>query len=213
MATKPLIITVLAISLILGTSLWVFLRTGMNTPSAQEDNTLVTEEYAGNDCIFRIYEPAQNSFTTPQPDVQKQILCSFTIHQDLPLYIIRIVGIRGQNEIERVEIYPETNPKSIQTFSEFNTYPLTERVFEAKDINFDVYLDIGTIAWYGTAGFTGYQYWIFDPGSNNFLLDTQFVNLANPKLLPEKKQILADDPKKGSVTYEWRAGILTKIEK
>lgn len=191
--------------------------TPLPSPSPQgqgsmlDDDTFVTEEYSGQKCAFRIYEPSPDSFIAPLPDIQKQIFCSFRIHENLRPYTFRIVGVKGQNNIERIDVYAEGQPELIQTFSGFTTYPLAERVFEAQDINFDGYLDIGTLAWYGTGGFAGFQHWIFNPSERNFILDEQFVTLTNPQVVAEKKQILADNPIDGRVLYEWRDGVLIKI--
>jgi hypothetical protein len=174
---------------------------------------IIQEKYNIADvCTFTIYKPLGNNTLMPDPNYSKHVRCHFKIHEELPEYIFQIIGEVGKNQIERVDILHDKETKPILTFSGFDTYPLEERFFEGQDINFDGYLDIRTVAWYGTAGFTGYQYWIFNPESQLFEMNQQLTTFANPEPDPVTQTILTDDAKEGSMKYRWQNGELVRIK-
>jgi hypothetical protein len=195
--------------LILGGIFIVF--QGQN-PLPENQQSTVKESYGTNDtCAFTIYKPTEESILTPSPNISKEVQCEFKIHESLPTYIFQVIGEKGKNNIESIQILREGDSQPIQTFSGFNTYPSVERIFETQDINFDDYLDIRTPAWIGTAGFTGYQYWIFEPETTMFELYEQLATLANPRPDLNTQTVITDDAKRGTVRYKWQNRGLIEI--
>jgi hypothetical protein len=203
--------TIIGISSILSvTFLFIFWYSRDHQKDLNHQNNSVTvlqEEYSRTkSCEFSIYQPKENSLFKPKSDIRKEVVCSFLIHVNLPEYRFKITGKRGQNDIESIEISRGSETDSVQTFTGISTYPATKRIFETQDINFDGYFDVRTAAWYGSAGYTGFHYWIFNPEVQQFELNQDLLNLANPKPDPKAQTIDAEEG-----TYKWENVELVKV--
>ena len=94
-----------------------------------------------------------------------------------------------------IEISTNGDPAILQTI-EVGSYAwasMFTRRFQAKDINFDGYLDIAVLDGYG-AKWSSYNYWLFDKRSGHFITNSltrelRKLNFNEMTLYPETKEI------------------------
>ncbi len=97
--------------------------------------------------------------------------------------------------VGRIEISTIGDPTILQTIevASYAWASMFTQSFQAKDINFDGYLDIATLDGYG-AKWGSYNYWLFDELSGRFITNSltrelRKLNFNEMTLYPENKEI------------------------
>ncbi len=124
-------------------------------------------------------------------DVREGGTFRFRIHPSLPIYAFHLIGDPASNTLVRIEVSRQNDPTIIQTLEAGMGEPPHRGAdyFQAEDINFDGYLDIKLLVWWGATGNKGYRYWLFDKETDHFVYDEAFSELCNPIPHPETKTI------------------------
>ena len=124
-------------------------------------------------------------------DVREGGAFTFRIHPRSPIYTLHLIGNPASNTIVRIEVFRQNDPTLIQTLEAGMGEPPYRGAdyFQAEDINFDGYLDIKLLAWWGATGNAGYRYWLFDKETDRFVYDEAFSELGDPIPHPETKTI------------------------
>lgn len=137
------------------------------------------------------------SVERPNPD---ETTFKININRDLPIYVFHVVSFTSA-ESGHVDVFSESDPNKL-----LQTIPLDLNMFErdkvpvffnAADINFDGFLDIGVLV-DGGAKWGAYQYWTFDQKTGKFIASPVTEDL---KKIPfnfisfdaEEKQIITDN--------------------
>ena len=124
-------------------------------------------------------------------DVRGGTAFQFRIHPSSLIYAFHLIGDPASNTIVRIEVSRQNDPAIIQTLEAgMGEQPYRGAdYFQVEDINFDGYLDIKLLAWWGATGNKGYRYWLFDKETDHFVYDEAFSELCNPIPHPETKTI------------------------
>lgn len=126
--------------------------------------------------------PVQNQTSEVAEDVRNGANFTFKIHPGFPTYRFHLVGNRESNTIDRIEVSKGNDTTIIQVLKDFEMEPPYRgaRYFQREDINFDGYVDIKLMNWWGATGNSGYNYWLFDPRKGRFVFHQELSDLSNP---------------------------------
>ena len=175
-------------------------------------------EYSGNIVVEPALAQTEKIETEPQPNTKEKIytqadfnghgrsdeanraknILHVEINPQLSPFTF-LVNSFTQNSRGQILVFHNSAPKPIQIINlEYPDMFLGDRIhefFNATDINFDGYLDIGVIEEGGTK-WGAYHYWIFDKNTNTFVENnfTQAFRELN------FNQIIFDEKKKQIIT-------------
>ncbi|MGP8095383.1 MAG: XAC2610-related protein [Candidatus Sulfotelmatobacter sp.] len=118
--------------------------------------------------------------------------CIFRISSKLPPFTFHFAG-REDNTFGNLDITEETSSEVIQTI-ENSTDPnaitpaKAEGVLTVVDANFDGYQDLQLLSTCG-AKTCSYNFYLYDPKANRFVLDKFLSGFSSPAFDPAKKQV------------------------
>jgi hypothetical protein len=121
--------------------------------------------------------------------------CTLRVNPALPPYSFRFIINEDTSEVgavqsvSSIQIRLNNKPQVLQVLRGFKTYhPFSVGDFEAKDVNFDGYLDILLMYDRGAAS-TDSHVWLFDPSTGKFRYDKQLSEISNLEPDPLTKTI------------------------
>jgi hypothetical protein len=122
------------------------------------------------------------------------MVCKFTINPALPIFIFHFIG-QPDNTFGNIEITEGNSTKIIQTIKN-TTNPdavssLSKDILVPVDANFDGYLDAPILTDCGATGNCNYNFYLYNPATNQFVLNSFLTDLGTFKLDNIKKQITA----------------------
>ncbi len=120
---------------------------------------------------------AHNVDVSIETDIRGGVQCQFSINMDLPEYSFRLISDPQKNIITKIEVVrgDESTPNQTLIVPESMEPPYRDAgFFAAEDVNSDGYKDIKLLMWWGVTGNKGYQYWLFDPSKNIFVMDKKY---------------------------------------
>jgi hypothetical protein len=143
------------------------------------------------------------------------------VHTALPGYVFQLVEDAETHTILRVEVFRigQSGPPDVLDLkdSESDSVENRQDVLEFQDLNFDGYLDIGVLEWWGATGNRGYRYWLLEPASGRFINAQIGVVLCNPIADPTTQQITTwhndGGPSYTRETLMWTAEGLAMIQR
>ncbi|MGP0017015.1 MAG: XAC2610-related protein [Candidatus Sulfotelmatobacter sp.] len=149
-------------------------------------------------------------YVAGQEDIRGGLTCTFRIHPKLPLFTFHLAG-REDNTFGNLDITSGASPEVIQTI-ENSTDPnaiapaKAESAITAVDANFDGYQDLQLLS-FCSAKTCSYNFYLYDPKVNRFVLDKFLSGLSSPAFDPAKKQVsqgwLLSAYEGGSETYQY----------
>ncbi len=149
-------------------------------------------------------------YVAGQEDIRGGLTCTFHIHRTLPLFAFHLAG-RDDNTFGNLVITSGTNGEVLQTI-ENSTDPdalapaKAETALTVVDANFDGYQDLQLLS-FCSAKTCSYNFYLYDPKANRFVLDKFLSGLSSPAFDPAKKQVsqgwLLSAYEGGSETYQY----------
>jgi TonB family protein len=138
---------------------------------------------------------APAAFVAFRPSVNQDLSCGQTftekISPDLPEYTFKLIpGApnrdrfgNAQTTVQDVEVFRAGSDQPLQNLGgcdlrEMQPPPPGSDWFKAEDYNFDGYLDIYVMAWWGATGNQGGCVWLFDPATGRFTYSKEFSELG-----------------------------------
>lgn len=180
-----------------------------------DNNSLVTtiEEYTSDKkCQFSLFEYKWEP-TLYDPNIKKEIVCSFFIHTSLPEYIFRITGKTGDNEVEKVETLQAEKKVILQTSAGWQ--PGFDMVdFVLQDANFDGYSDVMTFIGegHGVGSCVLSRVWVFDAQNKTFRSPIDLPG-CSPRFDDEKHEIATSVQwSTYTLIYQWVDGELVLVK-
>jgi len=131
-------------------------------------------------------------YVAGQDDIRGGLTCTFHIHPKLPPFTFHLAG-REDNTFGTLDITSGTSAEVIQTI-ENSTDPnaiapaKAESVLTTVDANFDGYQDLQLLSTCGAKTCT-YNFYLYDPKANRFVLEKLLSGFSNPTFDPAKKQV------------------------
>ncbi|MEY3784623.1 MAG: hypothetical protein RLZZ230_945 [Candidatus Parcubacteria bacterium] len=124
-------------------------------------------------------------------DVRGGVVCHFLIHPQLSTYTFELIPNTAENRLERLIIKEYETDKIMQNLRiKMDSEPPSGiNIVTAEDFNFDGYLDLKIINWWGATGNIGYTILLFNPTSDTFIEHTGLSNLSNPTIIPNSQTI------------------------
>ncbi len=157
-----------------------------------------------------------------QPDLRGGVVCRYRISTDLPLFIFHFLG-KPDNTLGELEITEEPSTTIVQTIEQFTDWGMGSSASELEknlltpvDANFDGYKDLQILSNCGATGNCSYDFFLYDPVTNQFV-HNEFLsnNLCSPEFDAKKKQITTHSNGSASDwqndTYQYEVGHYTLI--
>lgn len=135
-------------------------------------------------------------YVPDQPDLRGGVVCRYRISTDLPLFIFHFLG-KPDNTLGELEITEEPSTTIVQTIEQFTDWGMVSSASELEknlltpvDANFDGYKDLQILSNCGATGNCSYDFFLYDPVTNQFV-HNEFLsnNLCSPEFDAKKKQI------------------------
>jgi hypothetical protein len=135
------------------------------------------------------------NYSPDQPDLRGGIVCHYRISPNLPLFMFHFTG-KSDNSLGDIEITEEPSTTIVQTIdgSDWGMVSseseLIRSLLTPVDVNFDGYNDLQILSNCGGTGNCSYDFFLYDPVTNQFV-HNEFLsnNLCSPEFDPKKKQI------------------------
>jgi len=164
-------------------------------PSPPSDSR--PEALAGG-CKLHAYEgniplrKLPNYFAGKQ-DLRGGMTCRFSINPKLPEFIFHFIG-SDDNTFGDIEVREENSSRIIQTIENETDPGLVfpqhiESVLSAVDANFDGYNDLAILSNCGGTGNCAYDFFLYDPSTNQFVPNRFLSDLSSPEFHEEKKRV------------------------
>ena len=160
-------------------------------------------------------------YVPDQPDFRGGIVCHYRIGPDLPLFTFHFLG-KPDNTMGQLEVAEEPSTTIIQKIDQFTDWGMVSSIPELEgnlltlvDANFDGYKDLQILSNCGATGNCSYDFFLYDPVSNQFVHNEFLSNLCSPEFDAKKKQITTHS--NGSAadwendTYQYEEGRYTMI--
>ena len=154
-----------------------------------------------------------------EEDLRGGMTCTFSIHSALPVFTFHFFG-RDDNSFGDIEIRKGNDSQVIQTI-ENETDPgmvaprHAEDVLSPVDANFDGYKDLQILNNCGGTGNCAYDFYLYDPATNEFVRNDFLSNLSSPKFHDPSKQVTTHSHGSASDwesdTYQYEKGRYTLI--
>ena len=131
-------------------------------------------------------------YVAGQQDIRGGMTCTFRIDAKLPPFTFHFPG-RADNAFGNLEITSATGGGVIQTI-ENATDPnaiapaKAESMLSVVDANFDGYQDLQVLSTCG-AKTCSYNFYLYDPKTNQFVLEKFLSGFSSPSFDPAKKQV------------------------
>ena len=142
----------LQVSLLVSKSLYCLLVLSLAGPS-----------YAA--CSATNHQQSLQKYSTWQIDGQSWDFCLYGVADNAVIWLYSLVADDGLNQVELR--YPST-AEGLGMFSRTEMNYVTP---ESIDLNFDGHLDLRLLAFAGGTGNVGYNYWLYDPESRQFIYE------------------------------------------
>jgi hypothetical protein len=156
-----------------------------------------------------------------EEDLRGGMTCRFRIHASLPVFIFHFPG-QPDNTFGDLEITDEATGKEIQTIQN-STDPSAVAPASVKnlvtlvDANFDGYRDLQILLQCGATGNCSYNFYVYDPKTQEFVYNTFLSGLVTPSFDTVKKQVMTSSNSSASdtqsETYQYKDGQYTLIWK
>lgn len=127
-------------------------------------------------------------------DLRGGMTCTFRIHSKLPLFTFHFAG-QADNTFGDLDITAGTSSEVIQTI-ENSTDPnsiaplKSQSVLTTVDANFDGYKDLQVLSTCGATGNCSYDFYLYDPGANEFVHNDFLSGLVTPSFDQQRKHVL-----------------------
>lgn len=179
--------------------------------------------YTGTTTLSQLpyYSP---SYDGVDEDLRGGMICNFTINSKLPVFTFHFLG-QPDNTLGNIQITQGDSTKIIQTITN-DTDPnalapaKSSSVLKPVDVNFDGYLDLPILNNCGATGNCSYDFYLYDPTTNQFLKNSFLTNLGGFKpdqIDSVKKQITASWNSSVAdwqqATYQYQGGQYVMIKK
>jgi hypothetical protein len=129
------------------------------------------------------------------PDLRGGMLCRFTMGPNLPAFTFRFAA-DGDNPLGKIEVSEGASAKIIQTlrYPHADPYlgapPLDPlKILDPLDANFDGYKDLPLLLQCGAVGNCTYDFYLYDPATNQFVYDSFLSGLTMPMFDPANKEV------------------------
>jgi len=149
-------------------------------------------------------------YVAGEEDIRGGLTCTFRIHPKLPLFTFHFAG-REDNTFGNLDITSGSTGEVVQTIKN-TTDPNFFAPSKAKDIltvvdaNFDGYQDLQLLSSCG-AKTCSYNFYLYDPKANQFVLEKFLSGFSIPTFDPAKKQVsqgwLMSAYESGGETYQY----------
>lgn len=159
-----------------------------------------------------------------QPDLRGGVVCHYRISPKLPIFTFHFLGTSDNtlNSLGDLEISEEPSTTVVQTIegSDWGMMSsqseLEQNLLTPVDANFDGYKDLQILSNCGATGNCSYDFFLYDPVTNQFVRN-EFLsnNLSSPEFDEKKKQITTHSNGSASdwqnETYQYENGHYTLI--
>lgn len=113
------------------------------------------------------------------------------VHPSLPPFEFRLFG-GDDGTVYRIEQrVPGEPPVNLAWLQRDGQRPPggTTPALAVEDLDFDGYLDLLLVTWWGATGNTGYAVWIYDPDSGSFVPNRELWGQSNLTARPEQEVV------------------------
>lgn len=162
-------------------------------------------------CVLLPYTGKVSLNTLPyysqgQEDFRGGMVCKFVINPKLPIFTFNFIG-QDDNTLGNINIMEGS--KIIQTINggvdpNYITPETSQDILKPVDANFDGYKDLPILTECGATGNCGYDFYLYDPNTNQFVNNSFLTNLGTFNIDNEKQQITASS---NSSVADWEKDI------
>ncbi len=206
------------------------IKTAVSTNSSQSASVSSNQKtgcsllpYIGTTTLSQLpyYSP---SYDGVDEDLRGGMICNFAINSKLLVFTFHFLG-QPDNTFGNIQITQGDSTKIIQTITNY-TDPnalapaKSSSVLKPVDVNFDGYLDLPVLNNCGATGNCSYDFYLYDPTTNQFLKNSFLTNLGGFKpdqIDSVKKQITASWNSSVAdwqqATYQYQGGQYVLIKK
>jgi hypothetical protein len=148
-------------------------------------------------------------YVAGEEDLRGGMTCTFRINSKLPLFTFHFSGQAESDSFGDLDITQGSSSEVIQTI-ENTTDPgsivpaKAQSVLTTVDANFDGYEDLQLLSQCGGTGNCSYEFYLYDPKTNQFVHNDFLSNLATPSFDPAKKQVTSSS---NSSVNDWQNAI------
>jgi hypothetical protein len=170
--------------------------TAIPSSPATETNTTTTQIARSEGCVLQpsgdtVSLSRVSDYTTE--DMRGGMVCNFIINPQLPIFTFHFVG-ESDNNLGNIDITEGTNANIIQTIPNVTSWDATltspENTLTIVDANFDGYGDLSILNNCGVTGNCSYDFYLYNPTTNQFIRDAFLSNLGTPSFNEVKKQVM-----------------------
>jgi hypothetical protein len=158
-----------------------------------------------------------------EPDLRGGVVCHYRISPELPLFIFHFSGT-PDNTLGELEITEEPSTTVVQTIEAsdwgmiLSESELIKNLLTPVDANFDGYKDLQILSNCGATGNCSYDFFLYDPVTNQFVHNELLSNnLCSPEFDAKKKQITTHSNSSASDwendVYQYQDGHYTLIRR
>lgn len=156
-----------------------------------------------------------------EEDLRGGMTCRFRIHPSLPVFVFHFPG-QPDNTFGDLEIAEEASGKEVQTIQNSTEPGLVEparvkNVLTLVDANFDGYQDLQILVQCGGTGNCSYNFYLYDPKTEEFVYNSFLSGLSTPSFDADKKQVTTSSNSSASdtqsETYQYKDGQYTLSRK
>lgn len=156
-------------------------------------------------------------YSPGEEDLRGGMTCMFRVHSNLPAFTFEFAG-KPDNTFGDLVITEGTTGKIVQTIENETEAGLiapaaAKDVLSVVDANFDGYGDLQILSNCGATGNCSYNFYLYDPRTNQFVPNDFLSKLGTPSFDAEKKQVTTSWNSSAAdwqtETYQYRDGQYT----